>query len=174
MGKTIGQLDLHILGQTKEEFEIEGVDEVSAISLDLALQCRRIIQITSRHLDQALYDNDTFIQALKTLIKRSRFSTIQILVQDSTPAVKSDHKLIALHQRFSSYIHIRKISKEYKNYNEAILMADETGFIYRQFADRYKASVNYSDPLRAKKLAEGFNEIWEVSEPDPHVRRLTL
>ena len=174
MTSSIGQLDLHVLGQTKEEFEIDGIDEVSAISLDLTLQCRRIIQITSRHLDQALYDNNNFIQALQILIKSSRFSTIQILVHDSSPAVKCDHKLITLYQRFSSYVHIRQISKKFKNYNEAILLADQNGFIYRQFADRYKASVNYSDPLRAKKLAEGFTEIWDVSEPDPHVRRLNL
>lgn len=168
------QLDLHILGQTNEEFEVDLAHDVFAVTLDLVLQSRRSIQIISRHLDQQLYDNDTFIQALNKLIRRSRFSSIQILVHDSGPAVQCNHQLIGLHQRLSSYIHIRQISKIHKDYNHAFLLADEQGYIFRQFADRFEATINYYNPLESKKLAEQFTEIWEVSEPDPQVRRLNL
>lgn len=168
------QLDLHILGKSREEFEVGLVDDLAAIALDLALQSRRTIQIISRHLDPHLYDNDAFIQALQHLIKRSRYSSVQILVHDSSPAVKDNHKLIALHQRLSSYLQIRQISKEYKSYNHAFLLADQLGYIYRQFSDRFDASVNYANPLQGKILQEKFSEIWEVSLPDPQVRRLYI
>ena len=174
MNNDIGQLDLRILGQTTEEIEVAAIDELRAISLDFALQCQRNLQIISRHLDQNLYDNNGFIQAVKNLAKRSRYSNIQILVHDSTPAVKSNHKLITLHQQLSSYIHIRKISNEYNHFNHALVLADQTGYIFRQFADRFTATVNYNHPLETKKLAETFTEIWEVSAPDPQVRRLSL
>jgi hypothetical protein len=168
------QLDLHILGQSAEEFEVGLVDDLAAISLDLVLQSTRTIQIISRYLDSHLYDNGAFIEALKKLIRRSRNTTIQILVHDSAPAVKANHRLIALHQQLSSYVHIRKIALEHKDYNHAFLLADQTGYIFRQFADRFDATVSYNNPLQAKKLEEKFVEIWEVSNPDPQVRRLNI
>ncbi len=174
MSNDIGQLDLRLLGQTNEEIEIESLNDLRAASLDFALQCRRNLQIISRHFDQKLFDNHGFVQAVKNLAKRSRYSQIQILLHDSSPAVKGNHKLITLHQQLSSYIHIRKISDEYKDYNHALVLADQIGYIYRQFSDRFAANVNYNDPLQAKKLGEAFTEIWEVSEPDPQVRRLSL
>ncbi|MBN1379292.1 MAG: hypothetical protein JXA04_08645 [Gammaproteobacteria bacterium] len=171
---SVEQLDLHILGQSTEEFEIEISDELNAVSLDLVLQSSRSIQIISRHLDQQLYDNDAFIDALKRLIRRSRYTSIQILVHDSTQAVQANHRLISLHQQLSSYVQIRQISKDYKDYNHAFLLADQTGYAFRQFADRFDTDVCYHNPLQGKKLSEKFMEIWEVSEPDPQLRRLHL
>lgn len=172
--KDTEQLDLHILGQSTEVFEANGQDELSAIALDLVLQCSRTVQIISRHLDAQLYDNEPFILALKKLIRRSRYTSIQILLHDSAPAVQAGHRLITLYQQLSSYIQIRRIGTDFKDYNHAFLLADRTGFIFRQFADRFDADVNYHDPLYGKKLAEKFVEIWEVSEPDPHLRRLYI
>jgi hypothetical protein len=174
MANSIEQLDLHILGQSAEEFEAELTQDLSAISLDMVLQARRTIQIISRHLDPYLYDNDAFIQALKKLIRRSRYTSIQVLAHDSTPAVQDHHRLISLHQQLSSYVQIRKIGKDHEGYNHAFLLADKVGYIFRQFADRFDASCNYCNPLQGKKLAEKFTEIWEAGEPDPQVRRLHL
>jgi hypothetical protein len=174
MRSSIEQLDFNVLGRTTGEIKAELIQDLCAISFDMVLQARRTIQIISRHLDTQLYDNDTFIQALKKLIRRSRHTSIQILAHDSTPAVQDNHKLILLHQQLSSYVQIRKIGKDHKEYNHAFLLADRVGYIFRQFADRFEANISYCDPLQGKKLAEKFTEIWEAGEPDQQVRRLHM
>ena len=168
------QFEAYTLGESNEILDITSKETLKDIALDLAQQSRRLVQILSRELDQVLYDDDDFIQALATTARRSRYSQIQILAHDSTTAVKNGHKLIQLHQRLSSYVHIRKIHYDHRDFNQALLIVDETAFIHRLFADRFEATVNYNDPLAAKQHSITFNEIWQISEPDPQVRRLNI
>lgn len=142
--------------------------------LDMAQQCRRSLHILSRDLDALIYDKPDFIDAIAQLLRRSRYVEIQVLVHDSTQAVKQGHRLISLHQKFTSYIHYRRIHSEFKDYNQALYIADDIGFVYRDHADRYEATINYCDSRLAKEYHKQFDEIWQVSEPDPQVRRLYI
>ena len=48
-----------------EEITLETSDELRETSLEMALNCRRTLDIASRHLDPALYDQGPFIEAVK-------------------------------------------------------------------------------------------------------------
>lgn len=174
MSDSTDSLRLYTLGETAHEFEVDGSTDLAGIVLDMAEQARRRVQIISRHLDAPLYDNDAFIRALSTMVRRSRYTEVQILVHDSTPAVKDGHRLIALHQHLTSHVGIRKIHSDYKDYNQAFMTVDDSGLVFRRYADRPEATVCYHAPLRVKELAKTFDEIWQISQPDSQVRRLYI
>ena len=168
------QFEAHTLGQTSKEIDVKDIDTLKDITLDMAQQSHRLIQIISRHLDAQIYDDNDFITALIKLVRDGRRSEIQILTHDSMPAVKSSHSLIDLHQRLSSHIHIRQIHNDHKNFNQALFLVDEIAYIYRPLSDRFEAKANYNNALQSKQYINLFNEIWQISEPDPQVRRLNL
>jgi hypothetical protein len=162
------------LGITNRKLEITSRDELRMISQHMVDQARQSLRIYTRDLDAALYDNEVFIETISKLARRSKYSFIHILLMDSDKAVKNGHRLIHLQQKLDSYIKIRKVDQQHKDYISAFMVADERGVIFRQFGDRYEAEVNYSDPSLAGNLSKLFTEVWEMSSLDPQLRRLHI
>ena len=162
------------LGSTARKFETGSREELSMISQHMASQARQSLHIYTRDLDAELYDNEAFVETLSRLARRSRYSIIRILLLDSDKVVKNGHRLINLHQKLDSYIKIRKVDEQHKDYVSAFMLADECGAIFRQFGDRYEAETNYNDPALAGNLLKLFMEVWEMSAPDPQLRRLHI
>lgn len=162
------------LGDAKRKFETGSRDELRMISLHMASQAKQSLHIYTRDLDPELYDNEAFIDTLSRLARRSKYSFIHILLLDSDRAVKNGHRLIYLHQKLDSYIKIRRVDEQHKDYVPAFMVADECGVVFRQFGDRHEAEVNYNDPSLAGNLLKLFTEIWEMSAPDPQFRRLHI
>ncbi len=162
------------LGETPDTIEVDTSTALRMIVQHMTMQATRSINIFTRQLDAMLYDNQPFIDALTALARHSKYATIQILAQDSMPAVKNGHRLIQLGQQLSSYVQIRKVHNDYRNYNHAFLVADAKGVIFREFADRYEAEIDYNKPVRARELFDFFSSVWASSEPDPQVRRLNI
>jgi hypothetical protein len=162
------------LGATNRKFEIDSQDELRMVSQHMASQVRQSLHIFTRDLEAKLYDNEIFIETLSKLARRSKYSFIHILVLDSDKAVKDGHRLIYLHQKLDSYIKIRKVDEQYKNYASTFMLADECGVIFRQFGDRFEAEANYNDSLLTANLLKFFTEVWEFSHPDPQLRRLHI
>lgn len=164
----------HRLGETNELLTLETAGDHRAVALAMAQQATRTLHIFSRDLDHALFDNPEFEEAASQLARRSQYARIHILVQDSSAAMRSGHRLITLAQRLSSRIEIRKPVDEYAVINHAFFVADETGYISRQQADRYAGVANFYDRLTARDLVGFFNEVWERSQQDSQLRRLYL
>ena len=167
-------MDVRVLGTTDEEFELERSEAVCDVVLSLATQARRALDIVSRHLDPALYDNEAFGAAIRELVVDSRRAQVRILLLDSAPVVARGHRLVELARRLSSFITIRIPAPEYKNLNEAWLVADATGYLSRRFSDRPEATANFADPRQATHLTNRFEEIWQRAQPDANMRRLHL
>lgn len=162
------------LGETRELLELNTPDENRDVALAMAQQARRTIMILTRDLDHLLYDTPEFEQAASTLARSSQHASVRILVQDSSKAVKDGHRLVALAQRISSRFEIRKPAEEYADVNHAFFVADQTGYISRQLADRYVGVANFDDRFSARNLVNFFNEVWARSHQDPQLRRLHL
>ena len=149
-------------------------DALRPLSLEIVTNCRRTLDITSRHLDPLIFDNQAFADALKQLVLNNRLAKVRILVMDIGPVVSRGHRLIELASRLSSFITIRRPGKDYKNFNEAILIADTTAYTRRRFANRYDGVGSHSDIRRAADLTGRFEEIWQRAELDPNFRRLHI
>jgi hypothetical protein len=81
---------------------------------------------------------------------------------------------VILALRVSSYMEIRRPGPDHQGFNEAMLIADQIGVIHRMQSDRYEGIANFHNPLRANRLSESFEAMWQNAEPDPHFRRLML
>lgn len=156
----------------ENDISLSSRDEVKIINIALAQQTIRSMDIISKHLDAGVFDNPDFFNTVKNLSIASKFTKVRILIKDSEPMVQNGHRLIELIQQLTSSIEVRKISEEYKSYNEAFSVYDGKGIIYLRYADRYEGIANFNRPRLATELSNFFNEVWERSVPDSNLRRL--
>ena len=120
-----------------DEITLEGSDELREVALEMTLNCHRNLDIISRHLDPVIFDNQAFANAVKLIALNNRAARIRLLVMDVAPVISRGHRLLELASRLSSFITIRKPSRDYKHFNEAMLLADNNTYIHRRLADRY-------------------------------------
>ena len=106
-----------VLGETAEPIALETSGDNHAAAVALVRQTRRTLIIFTHDLDARVYDTQEFADAVAALARRGRLSRIRILVQDTRPVIRSGHRLVDLAVRLSSYIEVRKVSREHEHYN---------------------------------------------------------
>jgi hypothetical protein len=163
-----------VLGETDAPIAIDGSALLAELARTFADQCRRHLDIVSRHLDPAIYDNDEFVTAVKRIALGNRHARIRLFIVDPRPLVSRGHRLLDLAERLPSFVHVRVAAPQQKEFNEAFLLADRKGYIHRRFADRFEGTANFSDPRLAAALTDRLDELWERGQPDPNFRRLHL
>ncbi|MGH8595435.1 MAG: hypothetical protein ACREXT_02110 [Gammaproteobacteria bacterium] len=163
-----------ILGETAQEFTLDSSEMLREISQAFATQARRSIDLVSRHLDPVLYDNEPFVTALRELIVNHRRAQVRVLLLDSAPVIAQGHRVVEIARRLSSYISIRVPAPEHKAFNEAWLVADNTGYVYRRFSDRFEATANFAARRESDNLTNRFEELWQRAQTDSNLRRLHL
>lgn len=168
--------DFEHLGLKKydERVEIDTSEACRLAVLSMARQAVRSLEIVSRRLDPAVYDDADFVDAVAQLCLGSPRVRVRVLVREPAPIVKRGHRLLALAQRLSTFIDIRVPSREHADYNSAFFLADGAGVVYRTLADRYEAKVSFNDPRGAQELGKLFEEMWQTASPDPNLRRTYL
>ncbi len=170
----MSEQDENTPAETGQVAYFETRHENRELAVTLAKQAKHTLRILTHDLESAIYENASFIQAVTQLVTRSRHSKVYILVKDSSQAIIHGHRLIELSRKFSSYIHLHNPSKEDKSFLNAFLVADESGYLYRQNATRHEGTANLHDPFRARELREIFDDLWGRSRPDPEMRRLYI
>lgn len=163
-----------VLGGSDREFEVDRVEPLREVALELAAQARRTLDIVTRQLDPPLFDREDFVEAVKRLALSSRRAEIRVLLLDPATVATRGHRLVHLAQRLTTFIQLRVPPAEYREFNEAWIVADGAGYAYRRFSDRYEATVNFHDPRQSLRLTNRFDEIWQRANPDPNLRRLHL
>ena len=83
-----------ILAQDDVELQPDRSDDHRTIALTMATQASRTLDISSRHLDPAIYDSDAFSSAVRQLALRSHHSRIRLLVIDPAPIITHGHRLV--------------------------------------------------------------------------------
>ena len=86
-------LENYLLGQTDEHLSISTREECRQLSLAMAQQARRSLNIFSYNLEPALYDTPSFYDAARHLIGVDTNSLIRILVYDVSGTVNKGHRL---------------------------------------------------------------------------------
>ncbi len=163
-----------MLGVTGECIQIDTRQLNHDAILKLLSAAQNQISIISRHLDPTIFSKQDFIGNASEFIRRTKTSSIKILVHDTQPIVKNNHRILSLSQRVSSKIEIRTICNEYAQLNQSYLVADSIGYIYNLKSDLYDAEVNFNDTDKSKELMETFKNIWELSQQEAEVRRLCI
>lgn len=168
-------LDDYILGDSTDEvIKVETRQDNAAAALTLVKQCKQKLAIISHELDPFVYDQPDFVEAVRQLAIKGRNVEIRILAFEPELIVRRGHKLVDLAGKISSYIEIRKPASQYKSFNEAVLIADEVGYLFRESTDRYKGRLNFNSRRESKYMLDVFNSMWETARSDPNFRRMHI
>ncbi len=158
-----------------EILRAEGLVDAQGCVDRLVADARHRLWIYSRDLDRALLDRETLLEGLKRIALSGRGAEIRVLVQDPTSAVRDGHRLLGFASRMSSYVHLRRpVAEEDRHDPAAFVLNDVGGYFHRTLASRFEGEGNRHGPGRHRQLLEYFNQVWERSEPDPELRRMTL
>jgi len=158
-----------ILGVTGETFQADSRQLNRDAILKLLSAAQNRIAIISRHLDPTVFSNKEFIDQASEFVRRTKTSKMTILVHDTDPLVKNNHRILTLSQRVSSRIEIRTICSDFSQFNHSFLVADSIGYIYNAKGDLYDAEINFNDFDKSKELMETFKNIWELSQQEAEV-----
>jgi|SRR5215469_15098230 len=143
-------------------------------AVDVAVAAKRELVLFTRDLDPLIYDEEPFLKAVQALATRSRLSRIRVVSIDPGPAIRAGHRLIILAQRFSSFIEIRRASREHTDMPETFLVADDAALLYRPVATQYEGYVDLAAPPAARQCLKSFAGVWEEAEPDAEFRQLGI
>ncbi len=168
------ELSKHTLGGNNEKLVFGSREDVRAITLALAQQCQRTLDIAGRYLDPELYGTPEFLDAVRKLITRSTHSRVRLLVLQPEGLYRRRHALIALASAFSSFCHVRIPGPDHQDLNEAMLVADETGYLHRKLSDRYEGAASFNDRPYIGGLMRRFEEVWMTAEVDANFQRLRI
>ena len=164
----------HRLGETDEMVSVNTSDDNRLASYLMASQTKRALDIISRRLDPPVYDNEEFVESVKKLVLGNTRAQVRILVFEPQTIVQYGHRLLDLGLTLTSYIEFRIPSNEYKSFNESLFIADSTGYIHRNSAERYKGTLNFNDKRLSKILTDQFDEMWVKSVQDSNLKRVHL
>ena len=162
------------LGASGGRIELTRREEFREVAARLAARAGREIALLSHDLDAPVYDQAGFVQAVKDLIIGSRTARVRILIRSNDRVQREGHRLIELARRLPSGIEIRRVHPDYADRPGELLVADETGYLYRPLPSRHQGRAHYHDPLQARQYLDLFRIVWEVSEQDSDLRRLHI
>lgn len=149
-------------------------DDNARAARALIADVRNTVDIFSSDLEPHIYDQAAFLERLTRPPLGKPRATVRVLVKDSQRAVKGGHRLIELTRKLSSYMEIRKIHKDFVDYDEAFMLVDDCGVMRRRVSARFSGTLCFNDVNEVTRLRKIFDEVWERSDPDPELRRLNL
>lgn len=162
------------LGETEEKVQIDTIAHHRLAATTMAQQARRQIEIISRDLAPAIYDNPEFIDALKQLVLGNKRARVRIITFDTQAIVARGHRLLETSAALTSFFELRRGGPDHKDHNGSLFVADVMGYIRRNNAERYEGELNFKDPRQSRILLAEFDEMWGKAVPDPNLRRFTI
>ena len=152
---------------------LEGLDALREHSVRLISQARQQICIQTPDLEGPLYDQANVEAAFKHLLLGNPRHQVRILLGDSTLALRQGHRLVALAQRLTSNLLIRRPPLEQRP-DGACLLVDDLALLRRTNVAVPNGFVRYGDRAAVKVQRQEFDRLWSISQPDPELRRMLL
>ena len=162
------------LGKEGDWQELDGIEANREVSVQMAQQVRRNLDLFTQDLDPNLYDDADFVDAVTRLGSSGPNARIRILVNDPTTAIRQGHRLLAVAQRLPSFVEIRQPEEGQRSLAEAWLIADGCGVVRRTLATSYRAQASFNASAEARQLLHRFDLIWEHATVPNDLRRLSL
>lgn len=142
---------------------------------DIIRSAQRNLAIFSQQLEPLLYNHPEICEAISTLARKNRYSSIRIIALNTHSSASDGHCLISLSQRLSSSIQIKTpTTPELKHFSESWLIADDHSICEINNPSRYEGSLIQNNRLHVKSKLEFFDHAWENSQPDHNTRRLSI
>jgi hypothetical protein len=153
---------------------ILGRASIRELSQRLAEQARRELLIFTSDLDPDYYDQAPFVEAVRRLALASPHQPVRVLLRDPRAVALKGHRLIALARQLTSRIAVRRLGEDFKDRQDAFLIADGRGYCLRRSADAAEAVADPDGAQQARLLRAEFEQMWEHGDVDSELRRLHL
>lgn len=162
------------LGENNDLISFDSRLDNREIATSLITQASLQIRILTPDLENAIYDNADIIRSMSQLASKNRHTIIKVLVNDSTQAVNTGHRLIELARRFSSSIHLHKTPQDMNAYESAFIIIDDSGYLYKHAGTSHLGQACFNDKAKVRELIKTFDEAWAISKPDTELRQLHI
>ena len=166
--------DKYELGRTDETVDITTREENRIAVVKMAQSCQRTIEIISRELDPALFDDGEFLDAVKAMVLKNRRAVVRMLVFEPKQIASRRHRLLDLARAMPTFLEMRVPPQVYQDFDETVFIADSTGYLHRLYTNRYEAKVNFNDKRVARYMVKEFDEMWDKSVQDINLRQLSI
>ncbi len=163
-----------VLGISAGQLWLDRRELIRNLGAQMANQAHRELLLFSHALDPDLYDQRPFLDALQTLALARPDLPVRILLYDSQTPCQNGHRLIELARRLTSRIAIRRVENDDQKRQDAFLIADRCGYIYRQIAGTMEAIADFNSPGEAGRLRTTFIQLWDRGTTDLQMRQLFI
>ncbi|MET1253749.1 hypothetical protein [Aliikangiella maris] len=160
--------------QTETIHTTSGLGELKPKVLDYFLLARQKIQLYTDNLDPRILNDSQIESALRQFIRLSRNSRLEILIKDERNLQGIDHAIVRLSQKYTSFIDLRVIPKDFHDNYFSFYIIDGKRMIYRPQADRYEAEYRQLPDGKLNQRSKYFNEVWQQSAQAIYLRALCL
>ncbi|MFI2809888.1 hypothetical protein [Microbulbifer sp. JSM ZJ756] len=161
-------------GPTVAARPLENAGDFRTALVELLQGARRRVFIFSGHLAHELYSDHLVAGAISEFARRSRYAQLQILVRDSDRLAREFNRTHNLAQRLSSRIQLRCINATAETPQMEFVLGDTRDVLLREDREQWLGVYAADDRVRARRLAETFQQQWEQASEDPALRRLFL
>lgn len=163
-----------VVDQPQGAVTILGRASIRELSQRLVEQAGRELLIFTSDLDPDCYDQAPFVEAVRRLALGSPHQPVRVLLRNPRAVALKGHRLIALARQLTSRIAIRRLGEDFKDRQDAFLIADGRGYCLRRLADAAEAVADLDGAPQARLLRAEFEQMWEHGDVDSELRRLYL
>lgn len=143
-------------------------------TLEMFTAASRVIQLYTYNLDPRILNNRSLERVLVQFIKKNRASKLQVLIYDEQLMQGQDHRVVALAQRFSSYVQVRVVPKDFHENLFSFYLIDNQSILYRSNRERYESDYHQMPSFLVKDKTKLFNDVWQISTPASFLRSLYI
>ena len=136
--------------------------------------CRQKLQIYTRNLDPRILNNREIEKIISRFVRSSRFARVEILITDERNLQGTDHRLVSLAQKYTSFVQIRVIPKDFHENYFGFYLIDGRAMIYRNNVERFESECHILPSSLIKQKAKYFDDVWQQSAPASQLRALNL
>jgi hypothetical protein len=144
------------------------------LAVELCTEARRYIRILSPDLDHEVFDKEPLCDAISALARRSRYTEVRILVQDTRALVRRGHRLLELARRVPSLVHIQVLAEHPEINNDTMVIRDMDGLLFKPGDSEHQGIYEPDSKAITTAYVEKFDDLWERSAPDVELRRMGL
>ena len=144
------------------------------LAVELCTEARRYIRILSPDLDHEVFDSEALSNAISALARRSRYTEVRILVQNTRAIVQRGHRLLELARRIPSLVHIQVLSEHPEVSNDTMVIRDMDGLLFKPGDSEQQGIYEADSKAITAAYVEKFDDLWELSVPDVELRRLGI
>ena len=136
---------------------------------------RHEIDILDLDLDKRVFDCQDIYSGIKQTILESSHSRVRILVHSAHNIIKDGRHLVYLMEKLSSYIELRELHPDDKQFSkENLIVTDKSAFCRTRNEKPYEGRAELHNVTSAEELSILFDRLWENSTRPTDLLRLHL